>query len=50
MEGPWKLQPKQLLLQFTNVFLSILLKCLKCDFFKKNLSKTFYNWPASMTI
>ena len=25
-----KLQPKQLLMQFVNVFLSILLKCLKC--------------------
>lgn len=44
-----KLQPKQLLMQFVNVFLSILLKCLKCHL-KKNLSKTFYNWPAFMTI
>lgn len=29
-----KLQPKPLLMQCTNVFLSILLKCLKCDFRK----------------
>ena len=36
-----KLQPKQLLMQFVNVFLSILLKCLKCHLKKTALSDTW---------